>query len=262
MTSNPAPLSSHLPGTDVRAQLRARVWEQFTTRVIAALREAATILATQGLGYDHESAQGYWGAGKRSIRKQAVLLPRENAITHVMTDALEIIRLNAKANDLLHKQQVCFPQQQPRKKQKRVGSDALTTDIQARSLAIPYLDLRIEAKILFGSRDTDHYCGENGLLRFANAEPYTDQPVGMMLGYAVRHTDAHWLKNIEVKASKSSQVKSFNSVMVGSEELLASTLPSHATGEVIVLHVLLPFETKPSARELDAAVPSENETKR
>lgn len=247
------PLRSHLPGTGVLAQLRARMWEEFSARTIAALREAASMLASQKLGYDHENAKGYWGSGKRYVRQQAVQLPRENAITHVLSEALEIIREKAASNDLLKKQQVCFPSQQPRKKQNRVGSEALTTDIQARSLRNPHLDLRIEAKVLFGSRDVDHYCGNKGLLRFADAEPYTDQPIGMMLGYTVRHADDHWLNDIVSKGSKAAQVTGFSAVALEDEALLASTLPSAATGTVLVLHVLLPFETKPSARGLDLA---------
>lgn len=246
-----------MSGAGVLAQVRAQMWEEFTARTLAALREAAAMLAAQSLGYDHESAKGYWGSGKRLVRKQPVKLPRENAITHVMVQALDIIRENAGADDLLRKQQVCFPSQQPRKRQNRLGSDALTTDIQARSLLNPYLDLRIEAKVLFGSSDVAQYCGKDGLLRFADAEPYTDQPIGMMVGYTVRHEDSRWLKDIDARGSKAAQVKSLSSLALGGEILLATTLPSAATGEVVVLHVLLPFETKPSARGLDIAKAAE-----
>jgi hypothetical protein len=246
------PLRNHVAGNGAAAMLKARVWEEFTARTVAALREAMTVLAQHGIGFDHETKRGYWGGGKRSVKGTRVLLPRENAITDALTRALEVVRQDASPDDLLRKRQICFPPQQPRSRQSRLGSDALTTDIQARSLETSYLDLRIEAKVLFGSGDVIHYCGDKGLLRFANAEPYTEQPVGMMIGYSVRHDEAHWANRIQAKASGSPEVRSFQHVTLETEEILSSTLTSHASGEVLVLHLVLPFETKPSARALDA----------
>lgn len=246
-------MREQLAGGGAVALLKARVWEQFTARTVAALREAATILEQDGLGSDHRKLKGYWGSGKRSIKGTKVQLPRENGITHALTLALEMVRLEALPDDLLSKRQVCFPCQQPRANPSRLGSDALTTDLQARSLESPYLDLRIEAKVLFGGGDVAHYCGGKGLLRFASAEAYTEQPVGMMLAYSVRHDEAYWAERIQAKASPSPEVRSFQHIVLDGDEILSSTLLSHACGQVLVLHLVLPFETNPSARELDAA---------
>jgi hypothetical protein len=242
-------LSDHVAGEGATAMLRARVWEEFTARVLAALREAMAFLAHG----DHETKAGYWCTGTRLAKGIKVHLPQEDAITDALTRALEAIRQQSSPDDLLRRRQICFPSQQPRSKQSRLGSSALTTDIQARSLETVYLDLRIEAKVLFGGGDVAHYCGEKGLLRFSDPEPYTDQPVGMMIGYAVRRDDAHWAKSIQAKAGSSKQVKGFQPVAVDGEEVLSSTLLTHAHGEVLVLHLFLPFETKPSARSIDAA---------
>jgi hypothetical protein len=239
--------SDQLAGTGAVALLQARVWEEFTGRVVSALRQAMDVLSSG----DHEKKIGYWCKGTRSIKGTKVHLPQEDSITHALTEALEIVRQHSAPDDFLKKRQISFPQQQPRPKQSRLGKSALTTDIRAYSLEEIYLDLRIEAKVLFGSSDVTHYCGEKGLLRFSNPEPYTQQAVGMMVGYSVRHDDGHWTKRIEAKASGVAPVKSFQVIDLGGEELLSSTLASHACGEVLVVHLMLPFETKPSARQID-----------
>jgi hypothetical protein len=242
-------LRNFVGGQGTSAALQARVWEEFTGRIIAALREAANLLANGS----HEAKTGYWCTGTRSVKSTQVQLPQEDAITHALIEALERVRQDASPDDLLRRRQICFPQQQPRSKQSRIGKHALTTDIQAWSLESDFLDLRIEAKVLFAGGDVTHYCGKKGLLRFSDVEPYTDKPIGMMVGYTVRHDDRHWTQRIQAKAKGSPEVKAFQPVIVENEEIFGSTLVSHECGEVLVLHIFLPFESKPSARSLDAA---------
>lgn len=245
---------SRVPGGGTASgDARAKVWERFAAMACDALREAAEILDTNGLGFDHTEAAGYWASGSRMAKGSYVVLPQENGITDPLVRALELVRAAAPPEHLISRYQVCFVQQQPRKKQNKVGSKAYTTDIQVRSLVVPDLDLRIEAKVLFGGGDVSAYCGKNGLLRFADTEPYTDQHVGMMLGYSVRRDDAHWLKEFQKAATSLTAVGSFETLDLAGNLITGSLVTSHATGHVLVLHMLLPFETKPSARAIDSA---------
>ena len=240
-------------GGTVGGDARAKGWERFAAMACDALRQAADILSAHGLGFDHTAAAGYWASGSRKAKGSDVVLPLENGITDPLVRALELVRAAAPPEHLISRYQVCFVQQQPRKKQNKVGSKAYTTDIQVRSLVVPELDLRIEAKVLFGGADVSAYCGKNGLLRFADAEPYTDQHVGMMLGYSVRRDDAHWLKEIQKNATSLTAVGPFEKLDLEGAHVTGSLVTSHATGHVLVLHMLLPFETNPSARAIDSA---------
>lgn len=233
--------------------MRNHMWERFAAMAVEALQQAAAILTSNGLGFDHTKADGYWSTKSRRAGKTHVRVPLENGVTDLLVRALELVRRSAANDHLISTLQVYFVQQQPRAKQKRVGSKAYTTDIQIRSLAVEHLDLRVEAKLLFEGKDVTAYCGQDGLLRFAHAEPYTDQPVGMMLGYTGRRNDPHWLNSIEKKAGCSPDVIGFHELNLGGATVSASLVRSHAAGSVLVLHLLLPFETDPSARALDAS---------
>lgn len=233
--------------------MRSRMWQRFASMAVEALQQAAAILNSNGLGFDHTKAAGYWSSRPRRAGRTPVRVPLENGVTDPLVRALELVRRSAANDHLISTLQVYFVQQQPRATQKRVGSKAYTTDIQIRSLTVEHLDLRVEAKVLFAGRDVTAYCGQDGLLRFAHAEPYTDQPVGMMLGYTGRRADPHWLNSIEKKARSLPDVIGFHQVDLGRATVSASLVKSHATGSVLVLHLLLPFETDPSARALDAS---------
>ena len=215
--------------------------------VLEAIDDAMKVLTAHNLGFDHEAEPTYWRRRTRKVNYLARKLPEEDSITDVLTRALEYVRDNSLPDSYLKRNQVCFPQQQPRRQQRRLGPYGRTTDIQARSLNQSFLDLRIEAKILFDGSDVDHYCGENGLLRFSDVEPYTDQPIGMMIGYTLRD-DAAWLSRIEANAIASSQVRGFGNVTVGGTTVRISSSISVATNEVSVIHLVLPFRTDPDCR--------------
>lgn len=249
----PPRFRDNVPGSSgFLGRVRAKAWEDFVVMAVEALRQAAAILHARALPNDHQ-VDGYWGDGRYDVLGTAVSLPMENGITDPLVRALDIVRAGAHRNHALKKLQVTVAQQQPRATQYRVGSRALTTDIQIRSLAIAHLDLRIEAKVLFDGGDAATYCGPDGLARFSDPEPYTDQPVGMMIGYSVRREDAHWFDAIARHTAEGPAVRWRSDILLGAETILATLSSSHATGEVLVCHVIIPFETEPSSRALDAA---------
>lgn len=223
----------------------ANVWGRFVDRVIQALVEAEGIIRSGNAPVDYLTMNGWWRNGARKIGRTAILVPAENSITDLLVRTLEGIRGKSDKDDLLRAQDIQFSQQAPRKTQKRIGSQALTTDIRAHSGAFPDLDLRIESKVLFGGNDLTAYCGRNGLLRFGDvAEPYTDAPVGMMLAYTVRHDKAHWKRNIIGKAHGGADVLSAGHLWYASDVIRLVDCTT-------VLHLALDFDTDPEARAED-----------
>lgn len=252
-------LRDRLPTTDdPLGHMRANIWERFVSRAVEALYEASEVLAQKRLPFDHETVNGYWRAGQYNVRGTQVEVPEENGITDALVRALQNIGEAVHETDPINEYEIYFAQQQPRAIQNSLGSKAYTTDIQIRSRKLAYLDLRIEAKVLFSGADATAYCGQQGLLRFAHPEPYTDQIVGMMLGYSIRQSDEHWLTRIQQKSQPQTCVLDFDQLKIGARDLYGSTLSSHATGKVVVLHLLLPFNSRPSSRDLDQARAAQN----
>jgi hypothetical protein len=229
------------------------VWENFVDRVISALIEAETLIQTGKAPFNFLSKQGWWRVGTASVRGQPVKVPAENSITDLLVRTLEQIRNAAGTGDLLHRQGILFSQQAPRHTQDRIGSKALTTDIRAVSASLPYLDLRIEAKVLLEGKDVSAYCGKEGLLRFGDVkEPYTDAPVGMMLGYFLRHDGTYWQKAIETKIGPMTSITNASGITFTGKVLLACDL-DRAAARTTVLHLTLSFDTDPNARSIDGA---------
>lgn len=231
----------------MRARARAGMWETFVDQSLTAIYAAMTVLASKGLGSDHELEASYWRNRKRKVGKIATRIPAEDSITDVLTRALELVRERSAPTGYLRRHEIAFIPQQPRKIQSRLGSSAQTTDIQVRSLKQSMLDLRIEAKVLFDGADVTHYCGDKGLLRFSDTEPYTDKPVGMMIGYSLRE-EAGWMGKIEAKSVPSAMVRSFEDVTVAGRTLRMSMSTRPSSTDVAVIHLLLPFNTDPDCR--------------
>lgn len=247
-TAPPPTLADRIArGGGLAARMRANMWQDFVAHSLDAIDQAMRVLDTLGLGFDHEAEPTYWRRRTRKVNAVMTKLPEEDAITDVLTRALEHVRENSPATSFLRRNEICFPQQQPRKQQRRLGPHARTTDIQVRSLSRSFLDLRIEAKVLFDTADVAHYCGDKGLLRFSDVEPYTDQPIGMMIGYSLRD-DARWLLDIERRSLRRAEVKSFEDVLVGGRTARISISTRQSSAEVGVLHLLLPFRTSPDCR--------------
>lgn len=230
--------------------VRAAVWETFLISVVALLKSAARRINRGDAGFDYQSLKSWWGTGSYPVLNGHVRLPLENSVTDALSRACEAIRRSRRPNHFLIEKQIFIAQQQPRQEQLQLGDAALRTDIQIASSSLHYLDLRIEAKRILGGGDVSDYCGEEGLMRFAHAEPYTNQPVGMMLGYTFRHDDDHWHVEIEQRAT-SNGATCFKTLRAGRWNLPSCTVTSPSHGDVLVVHLLVPFESKPSAREMD-----------
>ena len=230
------------------------VWENFVDRVTSALFEAELLIRTGRAPFDFLAKEGWWRNSSGQVRGKPVKVPAENSITDLLVRTLEQIRNAAGAGDLLHQQGIIFSQQAPRRTQARIGSKALTTDIRAVSASLPNLDLRIEAKVLLGKNDLSSYCGSKGLLRFGDVkEPYTDAPVGVMLGYFVRYDGQYWKRSIETKIQPLNCVAETSDISSAGQVVLACDL-TRGTARTTVLHVALSFDTDPDARFIDAEI--------
>ncbi|SEK01076.1 hypothetical protein SAMN05518849_12645 [Sphingobium sp. AP50] len=246
-------ISASIPRcTGYIGKIQAQVWEDFITSVLALLRTAGGRIARGDEGYDYKVRKGWFGKGQYKILGTEVALPLENAVTDALTRACETIRRDRRPNHFLIDKHIFIASQQPRETQEQLGDIAFTTDIKIASSTLHYLDLRIEAKRLLGSAHAAEYCGTEGLLRFAHSEPYTSAPLGMMLGYTFRYDDAHWHSSIQTQAAKHG-VTDFKELRTGRWTTAASLMTSPGVGDVLVLHVMLSFESKPSVRELDGA---------
>lgn len=228
-------------------RVRAQVWDEFTKSVVAMLECAAARVAA-----DHPVAfstrKGWWGEGGHKVLGHDVRIPLENAVTDALVRTCKDLLKRRRPNHFLVQKQVFVVQQQPREVQDQLGSAAYTTDIQFASSSVPDLDLRIEAKRLLGGSHVGDYLGSEGLLRFAHREPYTVQPVGMMLGYAFRHDRAHWLASIGRQMPSS--VSTLQQLKVGRWNVPGSIVANPTVGDVLVLHLLLSVPSRPDARLL------------
>lgn len=245
------PLRHFVPGGYL-AQVRGEVWEGFVARVVELLVLAAGKIAANEPGYDDQAHPTWWTKGRRSAHGQKVAIALEDSVTDALCRAVWKLRHDLPADHFMRVNQIFVAEQQPRERQKRRGSSALTTDLRIASSELRYLDLRIEAKPLFDSGDVTRYCGYDGLMRFADTEPYTDKAVGMMLGYTFRHDDLHWYGRIVDVASRKHNIQSFETIDAEGRPLKMCRL-RWSGNDVCVLHLLLPFPSSPCARSLDAA---------
>jgi hypothetical protein len=102
------------------------------------------------------------------------------------------------------------------------------------------IELVFEAKRLMGS-DAGDYTGAEGMGRFCCAEPYSDQPVGGMLGFVLENTAPSWVLAIEEKVGKKLVAEvtpsgGKSTVHYSVEERTAAGLP-----DVLLLHRLIDF---------------------
>ena len=228
-------------------RVRAQVWDEFTKNVIAML-ECASARVAKDQPVAFSARKGWWGEGGHKVLGHDVRIPLENAITDALVRTCKDLLRTRRANHFLIQKQIFVVQQQPREMQDQLGSSAYTTDIQFASSSVPDLDLRIEAKRLLGGDHIGDYVGSEGLLRFAHPEPYTVQPVGMMLGYAFRYDRAHWLASIGGQMPTS--VSALQQLKVGRWTIPGGIVTNPTIGDVLVLHFVLSIPSKPDARLL------------
>lgn len=238
-------------GTKYLDRVRARTWEAFLDRIVELMNEARDCIVRGDMEFDYQARKTWWGTGLYPIRGRTVTLPLENSITDALARSCETLRRSLKPSDFMIRKQISIAQQVPRRIQNALGDAAYTTDLQFASLTLHDLDLRIEAKRIFGADDITEYCGEEGLLRFSHDEPYTDRPVGMMLGYSLRHEHPHWNEAI-ANHRQVQGVYQFGSVRIAGLALPTCLAHSRTVGDVLVVHMLMDFESRPSARAIDA----------
>lgn len=241
-----------IPGGYV-AEVQGRVWEEFIDHVVGLLIEAADRIVQKKPGFDYQAEASWWATRKRKVRKQDVRIAFEDSVTDALRRSLDSIRKELPSGDFFRRNNIYIAEQQPRLRQRRLGPRAQTTDLQFASLDLDYLDLRVEAKPLFDNNDADRYCGPDGLLRFADSQPYTDKAVGMMLGFTFRHDDDHWHNRIADVASGKYGVDAFETVNAGNRALRTSAMKWRGTNDVRVVHLMLSFPSSPCARDLDTA---------
>lgn len=233
---------------------RAALWQEFVDVALSVLRRAERDLRSPTTWSRFAQREGWWlGAQRKSANGAKVAVPSEDAITDALMELAEAIRKETLDDDPLKRQQITFDPQVRRPPHPRIGRKALTTDIRIRSLAIPDLEVRIEAKLLFRPKDlTDAYCGDKGLLRFADPRhPYTDRPIGFMLGYALQDHGADWDARIRTALPGIGQVKSTGEVGAGGETRPVSDMEwgTEERQKVSVIHLFMEFDTDPSCRQ-------------
>ncbi|MGP7795624.1 hypothetical protein [Sphingomonas sp. CLY1604] len=247
-------MASTMPGgAGYLDRVRAQVWDEFVRNVVAMLQcAAARVAADRPVAFS--TRNGWWGEGGHRVLGHDVRIPLENAVTDALVRSCKDLLRRRRPNHFLVQKQIFVVQQQPREVQDRLGSAAYTTDIQFASSSVPDLDLRIEAKRLLGASHLGDYLGSEGLLRFAHREPYTVQPVGMMLGYVFQHDPAHWSARIDRQMPSSSSA--LQRLKVGRWNIPGGILGNPTVGDVLVLHLLVTLPSRPDARLLPQKPPT------
>lgn len=228
------------------------VWQSFVAKAIGLLERVEERLKDESVWVTFANREGWWLPTKRKVARDVLVkVPGENAITHAIEEIASQILRETRPDDPLT-DHLRLDAQVVRPPHHRIGSSALTTDIRITSCQIQDLEIRLEAKLLFSSGDLkSHYLGAKGLLRFADSKaPYTDKPVGCMLGYRLRHSQDHWDGHIFERLEDMTEVTSLGSVDVGGRKAIASEL-EWGEGDacrVMVLHLGMDYETDPSCR--------------
>ncbi len=226
-----------------------RIWSRFAEAVVAAVDEAGSRLRDVDRVRCYSSLQGWWRRSEhRNPSGVMVKAPAEDAITHALVVELERLRNDSRKGDPLFDLNIAFVEQQPRRNQKRIGPDALTTDIRAFVPDVRGLDMRIEAKVLRHRSDLiAEYLGPRGMLRFADDDnPYADTPVGAMLAYVVAPIDPDFTEALVTDLSRTDQALLIDRLTIG-ETLLPACDLVRADGRVTVLHMSQIHETSPSS---------------
>jgi hypothetical protein len=248
-TSSAPSLITYLGATANLPPLGVLIWSNFIEAVVQTVREAERRLQTPSVWTFYAAKVGWW---RRTLQKNAngaqVSIPEENSITEALSAILEDLRNEAGPNHPLYEQNIVFTPQQPRRRQGRIGPRSLTTDIRAHVPGNRELDLRIEAKILFKKGDLrSEFCSERGIRRFADAEnPYTDGPIGAILGYAVSRTIGAWETDLETSLAHVNEVRRTSRVEIDAIPTLTSEIEVGAAERiVIVFNLLMKFQTSP-----------------
>lgn len=230
----------------------AVLWQSFVDRVLELLARTEAKLQDETVWKQFAQREGWWlNARRKSAAGDHVLLPSEDAITHALEEiAKEILRDLRLADPLTD--HLDFDAQVIRPPHHRIGRKALTTDIRIKSTVVEALEVRIEAKLLFSPKDIQSaYLGPEGLLRFADPQaPYTDRPIGFMLGYSLQDHAPDWTSLTREGLKRISGVIATDEVAAGSRQYLVSDLSwgPEEWQKVSVMHLHMTYETEPSCR--------------
>lgn len=253
MTSSAVSLAERMRASHPSMPAVSRaLWQSFVVRSIGLLEGVEHRLRQESVWDDFARREGWWLTARRKATKSmAVRVPSENAITHAIEEIAEQILRESRPDDPLS-DHLRLDAQVVRPPHHRIGSSALTTDIRISSCRIEGLEMRLEAKLLFGAGDVkSHYLGREGLLRFADRQaPYTDKPVGSMLAYRLRGTPDEWDGRIAEQLRTMTDVRESTSIDIGGRTILTSDL-TWGEGDacrVLVLHLGMDYETDPSCR--------------
>lgn len=227
------------------------MWQSFVDRTVRLLRSVEVEIADPVIIGTFTSREGWWLKRKQKVKGGTVRIPSEDAMTDAIEEIAERLLKASRPADPAQ-EHLAVHTQSKRPPHRRIGPKALKNDIRVRSTVTDELDLRIEAKPLWSKAQLDStYMGPKGMLRFADpAHPYTDRPVGMMLGYALRDPIPDWHAQTRSGLAVVSQASNVDDVTSAGESLPACDLTwgSAPDQKVCVVHLIMKFETDPTSR--------------
>lgn len=227
------------------------MWQSFLERAIRLLRSVEVEIADPATIGPFTIRDGWWLKRQQKVKGGSVRIPSEDAMTDAIEEIAERLLKASRPADPAH-EHLSVHTQSKRPPHRRIGPKALKNDIRIRSTVTDELDLRIEAKPLWSNAQLSvTYLGSEGMLRFADPDhPYTDRPVGMMLGYALRDPTPDWKTQTRASLAVVSQASNVDEIMSAGERIPACDLTwgNAPHQKVCVVHVIMKFETEPASR--------------
>ena len=227
------------------------MWQSFLDRSIRLLRAVEIEIADPATIGTFTIRDGWWLKRQQKVKGGTVRIPSEDAMTDAIEEVAERLLKASRPADPAQ-EHLAVHTQSKRPPHRRIGPKALKNDIRIRSTVTDELDLRIEAKPLWSKAQLKGtYLGSKGMLRFADpAHPYTDRPIGMMLGYALRDPTPDWKTQTRSGLAAVSQASNVDDITSAEESIPACdmTWGSAPHQKVCVVHVIMNFETDPASR--------------
>ncbi len=227
------------------------MWQSFLDRTIGLLRSVEAEISDPAIIGKFTVREGWWLKRQQKAMGGVVRIPSEDAMTDAIEEIAERLLKASRPADPAQ-EHLAIHTQSKRPPHRRIGPKALKNDIRIRSTITDELDLRIEAKPLWSKAQLKGaYLGSKGLLRFADpVHPYTDRPIGMMLGYALRDLTPDWTTQTRSGLTTLSQASNVDDIMLAGESIPACDLTwgSASHQKVCVIHVIMNFETDPACR--------------
>ncbi len=253
-------LSSQSNGADPTA--RVLVWERMLHQSLMLLLQAQQRICSPILQKQLQELDGWWRVAKTRLGGKVCRVPSEEAITEALCVEMENIRKELIVQGLRGDRRLAgldslaVAPDQPRNIKTGIGKRSKPTDIRFYRLNSEALDLRVEAKVLIREGDLRAtYLSKKGIQRFSDVrEPYTDNEVGGMVGYAVTDSEDTWAARIEqaLQSSTPPYATFWHQLDTLPKKTLFSRVPytvrASMRNEVLVFHVVLEFVCDPDAR--------------